>query len=139
MTGGRARRALAAVDAGRITLGVVAGVLTTFLLVMAFTWAASAATGTLEGGPTTAYLALNLLGNLLAALMGGHVAMRLGRSILAVWFLAGVFLGLTIGSLGEPLPGQPSWYAGVIALEAVLGVLTGGYLTARTEPEPVTA
>jgi peptidoglycan/LPS O-acetylase OafA/YrhL len=118
---------------GKLILGVVVGFAVVFVAVMTATWAAMAAAG-LELGdePTVLYLALNLAGSLLAALLGGWIAVRLaGRRMAAAWVLVGAMVLLSAGSVvGEPAPGQPEWYPLAIALVGVVGVTAGGALAA---------
>lgn len=114
---------------GRLILGVVVGFAVVFVTVMVTTWGAMGAAG-LELGdePTGAYLLLNLAGGLVAAVLGGWVAVRLaGRRMTAAWLLIGAMLVLTAGSLvGEPAPGQPDWYPLAVAVVGVTGVALGG-------------
>ena len=118
---------------GRLILGVVVGFVVVFVTVMMTTWAAMGVAG-LELGdePTGLYLALNLGGSLLAALLGGWLAVRLaGRRMAAAWVLVGAMLLLSAGSVvGEPAPGQPDWYPLAVALVGVVGVTAGGALAA---------
>ncbi len=79
------------------------------------------------------YLAANLATNLLAAVFGGWLAARIGTSAPfghAV-ALAAITAALSIGAVVQaPAAGQPAWYAVVVGIIGVAGVLAGGRLRA---------
>lgn len=79
------------------------------------------------------YLAANLVTNLLAAVFGGWLAARIGTSAPfghAV-ALAAITALLSIGAVVQaPAAGQPAWYAAVVGIIGVAGVLAGGRLRA---------
>ena len=79
------------------------------------------------------YLVANLATNLLAAVFGGWLAARIGASAPfghAV-ALAAITAVLSIGAVVQaPAAGQPTWYAVVVGVIGVAGVLAGGRLRA---------
>ncbi len=89
------------------------------------------------------YLAANLATNLLGAVFGGWLAARIGASAPfghAV-ALAAITAVLSIGAVVQaPAAGQPAWYAAVVGIIGVAGVLAGGRLrAAAAAPGPVVA
>ena len=79
------------------------------------------------------YLAANLATNLLGAVFGGWLAARIGTSAPfghAV-ALAAITAVLSIWAVVQaPAAGQPAWYAVVVGIIGVAGVLAGGRLRA---------
>jgi hypothetical protein len=121
---------------GRIVLGAVVGLVAMFACVILATWGAMWATGlSMESPPTLPYLLLNLTGSVLAAVLGGYLAVRIARGrVVAGWIVAGALLlialpGLFSGSGGAP--GQPTWYPATVAVLGVAGVVAGSALAAR--------
>jgi peptidoglycan/LPS O-acetylase OafA/YrhL len=123
-------------------VAIIAGFLTTAVLVMAGTAVASAVMlpGRTAGETTvvpTPYLSVNLVLSILAAIAGGYVcgwiAPRHPFSHAAI--LAGVFglLSLYTAVTTGAAPGQPHWYPWVIGTICVAGVLAGGALRAASE------
>jgi hypothetical protein len=69
----------------------------------------------------------------LAAVMGGWITARLagGAEMAHAAVLAAIMGAITVTvSLGERPEGQPGWYAPVVGLLGVLGILAGGWLRA---------
>jgi heme A synthase len=104
----------------RSLLSLVAGLATAVVLVMLVTYVASLllVPGFPEdpmAPPTRPYLVANVVGSFLAAVAGGYVA--------------GVVA--TVASGAEPAPGQPLWYPLTVALLALAGCATGGWLRKR--------
>lgn len=94
----------------------------------------ASANGTPLPAPSAAYLGVNLVISLLAALLGGWIVMRFSPApglqwavILAVLLLV---LSAALGSRG-PQGGQPNWYPYVIALVGAAGVMAGASLYPR--------
>ncbi|MDB6093628.1 MAG: hypothetical protein JWM32_1190 [Verrucomicrobia bacterium] len=86
--------------------------------------------------PTPAYLVVNLTCSALAAIVGGFVsaAVAEGSAFTAIRGLAAVMaiMGIisAVGSKGSP---RPKWYAPVLMILGIAGVLGGGYLQAASE------
>jgi hypothetical protein len=86
--------------------------------------------------PTAAYLAVNLAGGALFAVIGGFVTAFLSqRAPMAhVLALAVAIVALFGVSIAMPEPGQPPWYPYVLVVLGPGGVLLGGWLRARKRP-----
>ena len=140
----------------RSILAAVLGYIVMVIVVMAvigIAWAILGGSVAFEGegpNPSTAWLTFNIVSGFLAAAVGGCVALRIGKSALAVKILVGivVLLGLYFALTAEssyadreqvdkPVAemtfweaGQhakhPTWYNWTIPLVAVAGVLVGG-------------
>ena len=116
-------------------------------------WLALGGAGAFNGegpAPSTPWMALNLLSGLIAAVVGGLVARRIGGSQLAVRILVGIVLVLGVVSAvmagsaqkgREPVEKpvaemtfqeagrhavQPAWYNWIIPLVGAAGALVGG-------------
>lgn len=116
-------------------------------------WLALGGAGAFDGegpAPSTPWMALNLLSGLIAAVVGGLVARRIGGSQLAVRILVGIVLVLGVVSAvmagsarkgREPVEKpvaemtfqeagrhavQPAWYNWIIPLVGAAGALVGG-------------
>ena len=125
----------------RSIVAVVAGLLSTLLLLVVGAWVAVAVTGVgPDGPPTSAYLALKLAVGAFAPLVGGFVAARIcAQAWLAhAGILAALVVALAIAG-GAP-PGQPEWYPYALAGLGLVGALLGGWIGwrshARTPPPP---
>ena len=87
--------------------------------------------------PTTPFLVVNLTYSVLYAIVGGYVAATvsdhspLGHAAALSVFM--MLLGLTTWVIdgGQPAPGQPLWYPGVITLLVPPTAVLGGILVAR--------
>lgn len=121
----------------RSIAAVVAGYLTTVILVVLTIALAGVVTGVQIGTDvTTSYILVNLVGSLLAAIAGGWVAARLahGAPERHVAALAILVLLLSIYSASTPPTSQPGWYSyGLVAI-GVVGVLIGGWIALRRRP-----
>jgi hypothetical protein len=133
-----------------MVVGVIAGI--------TISWAILGGEGAFRGEgpePSTAWMILSVVFGLLAAVAGGWVALRIGRSTRAVKILVGlvIVLGLYSALTGEseyagrkkidkPVARmdfveagahakQPTWYLWTIPIVGVAGVLLGG--RSRTE------
>ena len=126
----------------RSVLAVLAGLAIMFVAVMVGNLVAAAALlgdGAMTGGATAAplpgaYLVANLGISLAAALLGGYTTARMigRRSLPQVLVLAGLIalLGL-VSAFGPASAGQPRWYAWVLPVIGVVGVLAGGHIGSR--------
>lgn len=140
----------------RSVLGAIVGYVAMVVVVMAgigLAWVGLGAEGAFAGEephPSNLWMVSNLVGGFIAALAGGLVALKSGRSQRAVKILAGLVLGLGLvvallapssevsgKSLNKPVAElsfmeageyaqQPSWYNWLIPLVGVAGVLLGG-------------
>ena len=120
----------------RVILASLAGFLTAAILVIIVTLAAATALGVQEGQTSAAYLTLNLIGSLAAAVGGGYLAQRISRrdQLVAPAIMAAAMFLLTLGSVfGEPAPGQPSWYPMALLILGPGGALLGGLLARRRQ------
>lgn len=84
-------------------------------------------------GMGRAAVAAILVVSALAALMGGWITARIagGAEMAHAAALAALMAAITITvSLGERPEGQPGWYAPVVGLLGVAGILAGGWLRA---------
>lgn len=119
---------------------------------VATAWMALGGAGAFAGegpAPSTPWIVLNLLSGLIAAVIGGLVARRIGRSQSAVRILVGLVLVLGLLSAlfadgpddKEPIDkpvaelgffeagqyaAQPTWYNWVVPLVGAAGVIFGG-------------
>jgi len=116
---------------------ILAGFVVATIVVMACTWVAVAAMLPSVGPgqmpePTTAYLVVNLAYSLLAAFVGGEVAVRVGRRApLAHGMGLGVLLlVLGVGMAATTSDGtqgnQPGWYLYVVAVLGWIGASAAG-------------
>jgi len=142
----------------RSVLAAIAGYAPIVVVVVAgitLSWAILGGEGAFRGEgpePSTAWLVLNVVFGFLAAVVGGRVALRIGRSSRAVNILVGlvmalgVILALTAESryarkrkISRPVAKmsfidagqhakQPNWYNWTIPIVGVAGVLVGGWL-----------
>jgi hypothetical protein len=121
----------------RSIAAVVAGFATMAVSVVVGTWIAAIAllgpdTTGAGSQPSAAYLAANLLESALAAVAGGYVAARLGKSSPRkhAAALAAVVLALSVLTMAAegPAPGQPGWYRLALLVIGVGGALIGGWL-----------
>lgn len=117
----------------RIAGGMAAGLVVLFGLVLVSTWVAALATGLGPGDdPTTGYLLLNLAGSVLAAVLAGMTATRMGRSRIAPALLAMCILAIGAVAGGQAAQdGQPGWYPLTVTLLGAGGVLLGAFLAPR--------
>ena len=117
----------------RIAGGMAAGLVVIFGLVLVSTWAAAVATGLgPSDDPTTGYLLLNLAGSVLAAVLAGMTATRVGRSRIAPALLALGLLAIGAAAGGQATQeGQPGWYPLTVTLLGAGGVLLGAFLAPR--------
>jgi hypothetical protein len=123
----------------RSILAIAAGYAIMVVIVVVGTAAAAAllsetsttADGTMPLG-SRGYMAANLTSSVLAALAGGFTTARMigPRSLPHVLALAGIVAAFGIGSALAGT-GQPGWYAWVIPVVGVVGVLAGGHIGAR--------
>jgi uncharacterized membrane protein len=123
----------------RIFLGAIAGFLIAAVVVVLVTLLASYALGVEQGETSAAYMAINVIGSLGAAVGGGFAAQRISRreQIIAPFIMAASMFLMTIGSaLGDPLPGQPSWYPWVLLIVGPGGALAGGVIATRRPSRP---
>lgn len=124
----------------RVFLGVGAGVVVLFGLVLVAAWLATAAVGLgTDDAPTTAYLLLNLAGSAAAAVLAGMVAASVGRTSVAPLALALLLLALGAAASGQAAQGQPGWYPVSVTLLGAAGVGLGGYLAPRSSRGGVSA
>lgn len=121
----------------RVFLGVGAGLVVLFGLVLIVAWAATAIAGL---GPddalTTGYLLLNLMGSAGAAILAGMVAGSVARTWTAPLALALLLLALGAAAGGPAAEGQPGWYPLAVTLLGAAGVGLGGYLAPRRSTRP---
>lgn len=139
----------------RSILAAVVGYVALVLVVLAgigVAWLALGGEGAFDGegpAPSGAWIALNLMSGLIAAVIAGLVARRIGGSQLAVRILAGfvLALGLVVAAMAgsaddrEPAAGpvaemtfreagqyaeQPAWYNWLVPLVGAVGVMIGG-------------
>jgi hypothetical protein len=122
----------------RSLLSLVAGLATAVVLVMLVTYVASLllVPGFPEdpmAPPTRPYLVANVVGSFLAAVAGGYVAGVVAATapLAHASVLGALMLGMTVASGAEPALGQPLWYAMTVALLALAGCATGGWLRKR--------
>jgi hypothetical protein len=118
----------------RSILAVLAGLVTTMVLVMLSTVAtAMVVLGGIDRQPTTAYLVVNLLCGALSALAGGYVTGWIAQQkvVQHAAGLSAVLLLLGLPGLFAPVAGQPVWYPAVILVIGVVFALLGGYLRGR--------
>ncbi len=115
-------RSVAGIAAGYINMAVIVIVATPIAVKLLLSRA--------DAGPTTLYLAVNLLYSGVAAACGGYVAGFIARRAPVVHAaILGVLLAGTSAATGfAPEPGQPRWYPFVIAAIGVAGALAGGLL-----------
>jgi len=92
--------------------------------------------------PTPAYLAVNAVNSVFAALIGGYVVATVvdERELLHAHLL-GLFLAVVgLAQLGfngwEPAPGQPDWYALLLIAQAPLTSTLGGLRVLRRKAKP---
>jgi hypothetical protein len=130
----------------RSFLAIFGGLVCMVLTVMLGTLAAAAlfipgGMGAMSGATPHAlpqgYLAANLVVSLLAAVAGGWLTARLSpHSPRAHTFtLAALVAAMSIFTVMAEgrQPGQPGWYAGVVAVLGIGGVILGGVLGKRGE------
>lgn len=140
----------------RSSLAAIVGYVTIVLVVFAgigVAWLILGGAGAFAGegpSPSTPWMALNLLSGLIAAVVGGLVARRIGGSQVAVRILLGIVLVLGLvsavmegGAAAAHEPAakpvaemsfmeagrhavQPAWYNWMIPLVGAAGVLIGG-------------
>ena len=140
----------------RSILAAVVGYIAMVVVVLAgiaLAWAVLGGSGAFAGEgpkPSTAWIAMNLVGGFLAAFVGSLVALKIGRSARAVKILIGLLLVLGVVSavtansvyekrepVGKPVAEmsfreagqhakQPAWYNWVIPLVGVAGACLGG-------------
>ncbi len=126
----------------RVFLGVGAGIVVLFGLVLVTAWAATMAAGLgPDDAPTNPYLVMNLAGNVVAAVLAGMVAAGVARTIIAPLALAGLLLALGAAAGGQAAAGQPAWYPVAVTLMGAAGVALGGWVAPRrsagdTAPDP---
>jgi hypothetical protein len=93
--------------------------------------------------PTTAYLAVNFVNSVFAALIGGYVVATVAES---APLLHAHVLGLMMAAVGmaalayngfEPAQGQPAWYALLVMAQAPLASTLGGYRVMRRTAKPL--
>ena len=127
----------------RSIAAVVAGLVVAVVIVMAFTFVASAALGLgPEDPPTPPYLLLNLLGSVIAGAAGGATAMRIAPHTPHghVFALAIVILLLSLPTVfSGAAPGQPDWYPLATSVLGPVSVFLGGLLAARRRDRPRSA
>ena len=135
---------------GRSILAVVGGFASIVLVVLISTFAATALmlppapAGELPQ-PTGAYLGVNLLSGLVAAVLGGYLAGRLAahRPLMHAAVLAAVLIIMSIISAASGSEAsaamQPGWYSPAIAVIGVVGVIAGGWLRRRQLLDPIVA
>lgn len=115
---------------------VLAGYLVTVLLVVLTLALASVVTGVGIGAVTVSagYMAINLVGSLLAAMAGGWVAARLahGAPERHVAALALLVLLLSIYSASRTPALEPRWFSWSLVLLGTVGILLGGRFALRT-------
>jgi undecaprenyl pyrophosphate phosphatase UppP len=140
----------------RNILGAVLGYVTMVVVVMIgiwIAWAVLGGQGAFDGEgphPSAAWLTVNIVSGFVAAVVGGLVAVKIGRSITAVKILVGLMLLLgavfainadssyekrepvekpvaemNFGEAGRHAK-NPSWYNFTIPLVGVAGALVGG-------------
>lgn len=111
----------------RSALAVIAGFLTTVLIVVATTFLFAKVTGVTDT-PNAAYLVLNLAGSAVAAFVGarvtGMLAMR--RHMLHAGILALLIALLSAPAIAAPPAGQPGWYPATVTLLGIIGAMAGG-------------
>lgn len=80
-----------------------------------------------DGDVTSPYVVANLVVSFAAAVLGGFIVVRTAprRALTHAVVLGALLVLLTVPSLGDPAPGQPSWYPGALLLIAVTGVSLG--------------
>lgn len=140
----------------RSILAAIAGYAVIAVVVVAgitLSWAILGGEGAFRGEgpePSTAWMALSVVFGFLAAVVGGRVALKIGRSPLAVKILVGLVIVLGIVSaltaessyaskrkIDKPVAKmsfvdagqhakQPTWYNWTIPLVGAAGVLLGG-------------
>lgn len=116
---------------------VLAGLVVATIVVLACTWVAVAAMLPAAGPgqmpePTSAYLAVNLACSLVAAWLGGEVAVRLGRraplghamglGVVLLMLGIGVAATTSVGTQGS----QPGWYLYAVAVLGWIGAAAAG-------------
>ena len=112
---------------------VAAGLLSMFVLVMVGTLVATVLLAGDDGAVTTGYLIANVAVSAVAAMAGGYVAAWLAthHRILHAAVLAALVVVMAIPGIGNPAPGQPSWYPPVLMVLGAICVLVGGVLGNR--------
>jgi hypothetical protein len=93
----------------------------------------AAATGAVPAAPPAMYLVASLVFSFLGAVLGGWLAARIGSA--APFAHACALAALTavlsvISAVQAPAAAQPGWYAIVVGIIGVAGVLLGGRLRA---------
>jgi hypothetical protein len=93
--------------------------------------------------PTTAYLAVNAVNTVFAALIGGYVVATVAEASPVMHAHA---LGLIMAAVGvaalayngfEPAQGQPAWYALLLIAQAPLTSTLGGYRVMKRVAKPI--
>lgn len=121
----------------RVFLGVGAGIVVLFGLVLVVAWGATAMAGLgPDDAPTTGYLLLNLTGSAGAAVLAGMVAGSVARTWTAPLALALLLLAMGAAAGGQAAEGQPGWYPLAVTLLGAAGVGLGGYLAPRRSTVP---
>ena len=114
---------------------VLAGLAAALVVALASSFAVAYLLGDSPGTPATPlYLALNLLGSVVAGVSGGAMAgwIAPGRPHGHAGALALLLLLLSLPAvLSAPAPGQPAWYPVALSVVAPLSVVVGAFLTRR--------
>ncbi len=110
-------------------LGVIAGYIVMVILVIITSTAAAKILVPDNTTPTVAYLAVNLMFGLIAAVVGGHVTAAIAKqgNLKPVYALMVLIFILGVVSLGAMANNQPSWYPYVLLIIGPLGAYLGGY------------
>ena len=119
----------------RSIVAVFVGFVVIVAVVIAGTAAATAAWAGPGGAITTPYLVANGIVSLVAAGLGGAIAVRLAPRLpfLHAAALVALLAALALPGLGGSA-GQPAVYPAVILAVGVLGVMIGAALAARRRP-----
>lgn len=119
----------------RSIVAVFVGFVVIVAVVIAGTAAATAAWAGPDGAITTPYLVANGIVSLVAAGLGGAIAVRLAPRLpfLHAGALVALLAALALPGLGGSA-GQPAVYPAVILAVGVLGVMIGAAFAARRRP-----
>jgi hypothetical protein len=130
-------RSIIAVGAG---LGFMAATVTVGTLLGSVLLGTETAQGRPSSPAIGIYLALNVAICAVGAIMGGWLSARIATyaPYAHAAAMAAIVAIFSIGTAtGQPAPGHPGWYASMLALVAVFGVLLGGKLRqAAAAPGP---
>jgi len=117
-------RAFLALLAGFVAMAVIVGVITAMLTKLTPGWVGP------QGQPRTAYVVVNLIYSLAAAILGGYVTAWIARNNILTYTLVLAIAVLLLSGLSalQQRGRQPIWYQLLLMAVAPIGILLGGML-----------